>query len=80
MSETTTIYDGTRWPWRLTVTYADGTVREDDYASDFDPAGFARHLSQKPDVTKVEVTTVFARGKQVSPASSTPDETTGEKR
>jgi hypothetical protein len=60
----------TRWPWHVTVTYADGTVREDDYAADFDPVGFAQHLSRKPSVTRVEVTTVFVSGEQVSPAST----------
>jgi hypothetical protein len=57
----------TRWPWRITATYADGSVRKDDYASDFEPLGFAQHLSQKPNVTRVEVTTVFVAGEQVSP-------------
>jgi hypothetical protein len=70
MSETTTTYADTRWPWRITITYADGSVRNDDYADDFQPLGFAQHLSSKPNVVRVEVTTVYVNGEQVSPVET----------
>jgi len=65
-------YTDTRWPWRLTVTYKDGAIRTDDYSSDFGPEGsggplgYARHLSQQPNVERVGVTTAFADGQQVA--------------
>jgi hypothetical protein len=62
----------TRWPWHSKTTYKDGSVRENDYAADFDPAGFARHLSSKPNVAQVELTTMFVGGIQVTPTARTP--------
>lgn len=70
-------YADTRWPWRITTTYADGSVRSEDYSEEFQPLGFAQHLSRKPNVVRVEVTTVFTDGKQVSPAG--PDDPEAEK-
>jgi hypothetical protein len=67
VSEITPGYAGTRWPWHIEVTCADGTVREYDYEPDNDAAGYARFLSAKPGVTQVNLTTVFIGGEQVSP-------------
>ena len=64
-TETATTYIG--WPWHIKTTYTDGSVREDDYADDFEPLGFAQHLSRKPNVVKVEVATVFINGEPTSP-------------
>jgi len=59
------------WPWRITVTKEDGTTRTDDYAAadlaGQDPIGMARHLSGKPGVVRVDVSTAFAAGEQISP-------------
>lgn len=61
-------YAAARWPWRMTTTFTNGDVREDDYAADFDPVGFAKHVSAKPDVDHVELSTRFVGGEQVTPA------------
>ena len=65
--------DANSWPWRITVTKTDGTSRTDDYAAadlpGQDPIGMARYLSTKPGVARVDVSTVFVAGEQVSPAS-----------
>ena len=55
------------WPWLMKVTRTDGSVREDDYGAITDPAGLARFLSTKPDVVRVELSTAFVAGEQVSP-------------
>jgi hypothetical protein len=71
-------YADTRWPFRLTVTYTDGRVRTDDYAADFGPEGsggplgYARHLSGRPGVERVEVTTVFVAGQQAAGEGADP--------
>ena len=59
----------TRWPWHMTVTHTDGAVREDDYADGVGgrPIGeYAQYLSSLPDVARVELTTVFVAGEQVT--------------
>lgn len=58
------------WPWRITVIKDDGTSPEHDYSEEF--AGqpiteLARHLSAKPGVVRVELSTVFVAGEQISP-------------
>lgn len=58
------------WPWHVTATYADGSVQENDYAGDFDPIGFARHLSSRPNVVRVDVATSFVAGEQVTPTTT----------
>ena len=57
------------WPWRITVTKTDGTVSTSDYtdSDDFHVIGFARHMSAQPNVTRVNVSTAFAAGEQISP-------------
>lgn len=55
-------FAATQWPWRVKITYTDGRVREDDYADDFDPAAYARHVSGRPEVARVEVTVAFVDG------------------
>lgn len=62
-------YAAARWPWRMTTTMTSGEVREDDYDADFDPLGFARHVSSKPGVERVEVATAFVNGEQVAVAA-----------
>jgi hypothetical protein len=60
---------GRNWPVRVTVTYADGTSRTADYAEDFEPFGFARHVSEASNVVRVDVATSFIGGWQVAPAA-----------
>jgi hypothetical protein len=59
------------WPWRVRITSSDGRVKEDNYSSDFDPVGFARYISHQAGVERVEVTTAFADGNQVTPKEGT---------
>jgi hypothetical protein len=54
------------WPWHMKVTYADGSIREDDYANAADPVGLARFKSSKVNVERVELTTVFVAGEQIA--------------
>ena len=63
------------WPWHMRVTHTDGTVREEDYhaqdyAADFDTIGFARHLSSRPNVARVDLATSFVAGEQVTPTTT----------
>lgn len=65
-------YADTRWPWRITVTKDDGTSRSEDYAAESiggrPVTEFARWKSEQAGVTRVELTTAFVAGEQVSPA------------
>lgn len=68
-TETTATTDraATRWPWRMKTTYKDGTTREDDWADEVDAVGLAKFKSEQAAVERVELTTVFTAGQQVSP-------------
>lgn len=55
------------WAWHMKITYTNGNVRENDYSTEFGPADFALFLSKRPNVARVEITTAFVNGEQVSP-------------
>ena len=63
-------YADTRWPWRVTITKADGTSTSENYSDDFDPIGFAQHVSENNDVTRVDLATSFVAGEQVTPTTT----------
>jgi hypothetical protein len=67
-------YADTRWPWRITVTKDDGTSRSEDYAAESiggrPVTEFARWKSEQAGVTRVELTTAFVAGEQVSPPAT----------
>jgi len=60
-------HTGTRWPWHIKVTHTDGTVKEDDYSSNFGAVGFAEYASKRPDVARVELSVTFVAGEAASP-------------
>ena len=65
-------YKDTRWPWRITVTRDDGTSRTNDYEDGYGGRPipeFAAYMSNQPGVARVDVSTAFIAGEQVSPAS-----------
>lgn len=57
------------WEWHIKITYTNGNVRENDYSAEFSPADFALFLSERSNVARVEITTAFVNGEQVSPVN-----------
>ena len=57
------------WPYHVKVTYSDDTVVENDYASGFDPIGYARYMSGLTKVKRVDVSVSYVNGVPVSPNS-----------
>ena len=65
-------YGDTCWPWRITVTRADGTSDTDNYSGNYGGrpvTEYAAYMSRQDGVTRVDVSTTFAAGEQVNPGS-----------
>jgi hypothetical protein len=72
--EITPTYADLIWPWNITITYADGkVVNKGEYADGVDPMDYARYMSERSNVVRVQVTTVFINGEQVSPVGKLPE-------
>lgn len=59
-----------RWPWHVRVTRADGTTFEDDYAADFDIAGWGAYMSKRDSIARIDVSVSFVDGEAVSPQAT----------